>query len=267
MEDYCLDLRVVLLGEDHLLRRIHAADRGAVRTASLLVPGPDALDPGNPMGDRAVGGTEQITAIGARGADEPFELDTGDHVREPVVPVKALGGRIERFVPRGQDKASHLKGRPLHLLVKIDGLALTGGHADLTFLPVEEEAAGRVDNRHGRHCLGEVDVNALLSRQVRVVHVRDVDGAVLGAGAAPRALLLIHVPGLLDETDLEAARLPFYRLDPGVGHDRDVGVLSAFDEFRGKDAHGAIVRGEGLIQLGHPAPDSRAPVHEIYPEP
>ena len=42
------------------------------------------------VGDRAVGGTEQITAIGARGADHPFELEAGDDVREPVVPVKAL---------------------------------------------------------------------------------------------------------------------------------------------------------------------------------
>ena len=87
-------------------------------------------------------------------------------------------------------------------------------------------------------------------RQVCVVHVRDVDGAVLGAGAAPRALLLIHVPGLLDEADLEAPRLPFYRLDAGVGHDRDIRVRRAFDEFRGKDAHGAVVGGEGLVELG-----------------
>ncbi len=65
------------------------------------------------------------------------------------------------------------------------------------------------------------------------------------------------------EGDLEVARLAFDAGNLRVGHDLDIGLPVAFDEFRQLDAHRAVVGRKRLVELGHLAADGRRLLHQI----
>ena len=48
------------------------------------------------------------------------------------------------------------------------------------------------------------------------------------------------------------------------GHQRDVGVAARLDQARRYGAHGAVVGGEGLVELRHVSTDSRLSFDEIH---
>ncbi len=95
----------------------------------------------------------------------------------------------------------------------------------------------------------------LAGAQFAVELVGEVDGAHFGALAAGVALARIHVPRPPPDPDLELPGLPADPLHIGHRDDFDILVAGALDEFRRKDAHGAVAGGEGLIQCGHAAAD------------
>jgi hypothetical protein len=67
----------------------------------------------------------------------------------------------------------------------------------------------------------------------------------------------------LDQRDPEVPGFPFHPFDLGVCEDVDVGICGAFDKLGRKDAHGTVIGGKGLVQLGHLAADGRPLVHQI----
>ena len=103
----------------------------------------------------------------------------------------------------------------------------------------------------------------LVQGQVLIVLVRDHDRAVLGTGRATPALLSSDVSGLLDQGYLELSWLPFHPVDIGIGQDFYVGMSVGFDEFWRFNAHGAVIGGEGLVELGHLAADGRGLVDQV----
>jgi hypothetical protein len=48
-----------------------------------------------------------------------------------------------------------------------------------------------------------------------------------------------------------------------MGHQIDVEVTARFHKLRTDNAHGTVVGGEGLVQLGHLAADGRLAFHQI----
>jgi hypothetical protein len=65
------------------------------------------------------------------------------------------------------------------------------------------------------------------------------------------------------EGDLEVARLAVNFFNLGQGMDLDIGVPADLDQLGGNYSHGAIIGGEGLVDLGHFAADGRAFFHQM----
>jgi hypothetical protein len=62
-------LSVMVLGQDHLLLDVGAANRGAVAVAALNdLPGTDAVNPGDSVRMRVIGGAQYLTFVRPRGA-------------------------------------------------------------------------------------------------------------------------------------------------------------------------------------------------------
>jgi len=88
----------------------------------------------------------------------------------------------------------------------------------------------------------------------------------LGAVAAGRALGAVDKARLFADLDLEIPGLAGNAHDFGVVHDVDVEVATRVIELGRDYAHGAVVGGEHLVQLGHAPADGRIPLHEVDQE-
>jgi hypothetical protein len=84
-----------------------------------------------------------------------------------------------------------------------------------------------------------------------------------GAVSAGLTSVLADMAGFLPDFYLE---MPLFTLDIfhfTVGEKLYVRILSHGDQFRRKDTGGAIVGGEGLVELGHTPTDARLTFDEI----
>ena len=94
-------------------------------------------------------------------------------------------------------------------------------------------------------------VDGLALVEVLVVLVGDVDRALGRALTAARALVRVDEARVVEDLGREVARLALEADELGVGHHVDVEVTPRLDQLRGERAHGAVVGGEGLVELGH----------------
>ena len=85
-KDFALDAGQAFLGQDRFLGGIHAADRRAV--GMLLISRADALQPGDPLGDLAIGWALDDALRGAGAAGQALKLQAGDDVG--IAPVAQL---------------------------------------------------------------------------------------------------------------------------------------------------------------------------------
>ena len=247
MEDDRLGLGVVILGQDHLLLDVGAADRGAVAVSALEdLPGADAVNPGDLLGVLLVGRAQDLTLVRPGGTQKPLEVETGHHVLVLPVAVVAPQPGIEHPVARRQDDRPYLHDLLLRPLTQIDCVVLADALADGALL-VLEVAAPVIDVGDQRNGLREVDVDRLVVVELLVELVGDRDRAVLGADRTARADVLLDVPGLPFQGDLEVPGTALDRVDFRVGHDLDVGVPITFDGLRRLDAHRCPLDQEDLV--------------------
>ena len=113
-----------------------------------------------------------------------------------------------------------------------------------------------VDRETGGNGLGKVAVHGLAGIERFVEVGGNGDGADIRAVPAPGALGQVDEPGGLGQADPEPARLTLDGLHGPPGHDLDIGMPSDLDQLRGEDAGRTVVRGKGLVQLGHDAADA-----------
>jgi hypothetical protein len=73
----------------------------------------------------------------------------------------------------------------------------------------------------------------------------------------------IHETRPLQDLDLEVSLLSAEIHHLTEREEFDVEMPADLDQFRGKNSHGAIIRGEGLVQLGHDPPDGRRSFRQI----
>ena len=102
---------------------------------------------------------------------------------------------------------------------------------------------------------------ALTEALVKLIGQGDRTG--LDAVAAGGAGVHVHVTGLLMHPHLEIARLAGNGGHLGLGEDLDVQVAPALHKFGRDDAHGAVVGGESLVQLGHASANGRGFLHQV----
>jgi hypothetical protein len=65
------------------------------------------------------------------------------------------------------------------------------------------------------------------------------------------------------QADVEIAGLAGNFLQFGEGVNIDVAVPADLDQLGGNDSHGAVIGGEGLVQLGHNPANSRPFFHQV----
>src|SRR5581483_11454632 len=91
-----------------------------------------------------------------------------------------------------------------------------------------------------------------LSRsQSQVELTRQVDRTGLGALAAPGAPGRVHIGTASPQFRAKMSRVAFNVNQICVGEDLDIEVTPNADQPRRQNAHGAVIRGEGLVQLRH----------------
>ena len=84
------------------------------------------------------------------------------------------------------------------------------------------------------------------------------DRTGLDATAAPGAAVHNNASSALLDFYFKIPRGPFHRFQIRIGDEFNVQVPADLDQFGRDDSHGAIVGGEGLVQLGHDAADGWA---------
>ena len=93
------------------------------------------------------------------------------------------------------------------------------------------------------------------------------EATLLWAGFCARgtgnAQLCVHVPGRLNDGDFEITDLPSETVDVGQCQQFDVGVPADLDQFRRDNSHGALIGGEGLVQLGHDPTNGRRCLDQV----
>ncbi len=90
-----------------------------------------------------------------------------------------------------------------------------------------------------------------------IVWIRNLDRAVLYTGATARTFVLYHISGFFIQGDLEVPCLSFYTVNFSIGQDLYIGMPADLDQFGRKYSHGAVIRGIGLVKLGHLAANGR----------
>ena len=90
-----------------------------------------------------------------------------------------------------------------------------------------------------------------------IVWIRDLDRAILYTGSTTRAFVLYNVSGLFIQGDLEVSCFPFYTLNFSISQDLYIGMPADLDQFGREYSHGAVIRGIGLVKLGHMAANGR----------
>ena len=101
--------------------------------------------------------------------------------------------------------------------------------------------------------IGTVDRLPFIQSGVEFVWQADrADRHAIGAAGALRR---VHVPGTAAHPRRKPAGNAFEREEFGIGENLDVQMTPRLHELRRDDAHGAIVRGKRLVQLGHATAD------------
>jgi len=146
--------------------------------------------------------------------------------------------------------------------MQINGLVLAHARTNLTFSLFKVKAVF-MDIRDQGNGLRKVYVDGFICRQVLIVWIRDLDGAVLDTGPTARAIFLDNVPGLFVQGDLEVSCFSFYSANFCIGQNLYVGMPADLDQFRRENSHGAIIGGIGLVQLGHMSANGRRFLNQI----
>jgi hypothetical protein len=143
---------------------------------------------------------------------------------------------------------------------------LTDSPANGTFLALKVRTGFRVNVSDKRNGLREIYMDGFIQRQVLIIGIRDLDRAVLYTGGATRAFLLHNVSGLFNQGNLEVFCLPFYPVNFSIGQDVYIGMSATINKLRRFNAHGAVIRGKGLIKLGHLAANGRRFINQVNPK-
>jgi hypothetical protein len=108
-----------------------------------------------------------------------------------------------------------------------------------------------------RDGLGVRKIGSLSLAQAGIVKISNTFGALFRTGTTGNALVYVNVTGGLNDRRLKVTRLPGQTLHFSQGQELDVGMPADLDQFRRDDSHGALVGGEGLVELGHDPTNGR----------
>ena len=221
----------MILCQDHLFLRIGTADPRTITVLPRGDPsGADTLNPGQFLGRSFVRRAQYPTLVWTGGGQQPFKVETGDHVFHGPVTIVFVYLRIKRRHAGGQNNGADGDIDLYRGLFKVDGVGLTYASADITFVLFEEKAAV-IDIGHKGYGLGKIDMNGFVFRYFLVKGVRVFHRAVFYTGRTPRASILDNVSGLFCQGDLKVPGDPFDTVDFGKGENLYVWMPADLDQF------------------------------------
>jgi hypothetical protein len=233
---------------------IGAANRGTITFAALQhltdLPGTYALNPCHVIGMLSVGFTQYLAFVWPCGAHQSLKVHTGYHILPFPISVLIGNLRLKRLKSGRQQYGSDLYLYPFLDLGEIDGFVLANGGTDVALLLFKKKAAF-VNICYQWNRLRVVYMNRFVIGYRLIECIRVLHGAIFYAGGATCTFVLDDVPGLLGQSDHEVTRLSLYPFNLGIGEYLDVFLPVNLDQFRREYSHGAVIGGEGLIQLSH----------------
>jgi hypothetical protein len=147
-------------------------------------------------------------------------------------------------------------------LIQIDGVILTDGFANTAFLLFQVKTA-LVDVGDQGNGLSEIDMDGFVFRYFLIKWIRVLDRAVFYTGRTTPALVLQDIPRLFRQSYLKVSSFAFYAVDFRIRQDLDIGIPADLDQFGCENSYRAVIRGKGLVKLGHVAANGRRTVHQI----
>jgi hypothetical protein len=189
------------------------------------------LEPGYFFRLGFVGGADQMPAVRAGGGQDPFEFQTGDDIVRACVSESVIGAGIKRLAAGRQHNPAHIEGFFFSLIIKVDGIGRAELFTGFTFAADEIDALIGVDGVFQRYGLSILYVNRLAFGQSTVVCIGNFFGAFFRAQAAGDAFIRIHIARILDQLDLEIARISADAFYLGKGEKLDVDVPADLDQF------------------------------------
>ena len=252
VKDKGLGIGNVVLGQNGLLGRVHAAEAGAVGTAHGFVARANALHKDDVLGFPAVRGALYMPARGAGCGEQALVLQGGDNVGVGPAAVFLVHGPVHEVVTGGGNNAAHFFGDDLvfHVILDGPGGAHLGAHAALALDELAAEL--RIDDGLFGNGLRKGNGDGRGSARQFIEGVGRFFGrAFFGAGTATRAQVPVHIGGALADLDRKVAHIARNVFHFGIGVERDVGVLGHVHHLGAENTGRAVYGGEGLVELGH----------------
>ncbi|OPY08640.1 MAG: hypothetical protein A4E66_01833 [Syntrophus sp. PtaB.Bin001] len=266
MEYRTLRLGVMILGQNCMLLAVGTTNHGAVAVLAFRYPaGTNTGQPRDLMGMLQIRRAQNLPAVGACSAQQPLEVHTGDHVGELAIMILFVQFGIKGFHAGSQNYRPHLDLHLFLYLIEINGVRLAHGFADLTFFFLQVKTAFINISNQGNG-LGEIDMDGLVLRYLLIVDIGINYRAILHTNRTPRTFVLDDVSWFSLQRYLEISHLSRYTINFRVSQDLDIWMPADLDQFGCKNSHGAVIGGEGLIQLGHMTPDAGRLLHQVYLE-
>ncbi|OPX96081.1 MAG: hypothetical protein A4E59_01381 [Syntrophorhabdus sp. PtaB.Bin027] len=100
-------------------------------------------------------------------------------------------------------------------------------------------------------------MDSFIFRQSLVVFILDLNRAVFHTHTATCTFVFIYISWFLNKGYLKISCFSCHLLYFSIRQYLYVGVPAAFHKFRRFNAHGAVIGGKGLVELGHMAADGR----------
>jgi hypothetical protein len=248
-----------------LLDGRHAADRGTVSVITPVnVSGTYALEPGNLPRILFIRRPLEMACVRACGAQNSLEFKARDHVGILSIVIGFIPGGIKGSKPRRKNHGACLNRDFLLLVVEV---YRTGGTKLLTgaaFPFLKIDAMVFIDDILERHGLGVLHINGFSLHEAFVVFAIHFLRAFFSAGAAGNALLHVYISGAFENLYLKVPLCTADIQNLREGEDLDVKMPADLDQFRGNDSHGAVIGGEGLVQLRHDPADRGRLLHEVH---
>jgi len=106
-------------------------------------------------------------------------------------------------------------------------------------------------------------MDGFILRYLLIKLIRIFNRAVFDTGCATCAFALYDISGFFKQRYPEASLFPFNTVNFSIAQDFDVWMPADLDQFGREYSDGALIGGEGLIQLGHLAANGGAFVNQI----
>ena len=89
------------------------------------------------------------------------------------------------------------------------------------------------------------------------------DRTLFRTGAAAGTEIFVHIAGFLAHPELKSTHFTAHLFNLAVGQEIDFGMPTGIQQLGRENSDGAIVRGKGLVQLGHLAANARQCLHQV----